>query len=242
MPDKNVNPRPRHTTPGWHRLMRMVARLLLKPIERIDVQGLENIPKDQPFIGVMNHLSSFDTLTMIAVGPIMRVAVFAAIEHRSDFIAGWALDRLRVIWVRRGEADREAIRIALDEIKSGSIMGVAIEGTRSRTGGLMDGKTGAVYLATRANVPVLPVVIWGTDKVKHNLRHFTRTTVHVRVGSPLRLPEGRASAAQLQQYTDQIMLKLATMLPPEYRGVYRDRVLGDQGSVIRDQRSVLGNG
>jgi 1-acyl-sn-glycerol-3-phosphate acyltransferase len=224
MSERNLNPLPRHTTPGWQRFMRTMARLIIRPLARIDVQGFENIPRDKAFIGVLNHLSSFDTLTMIAVGPIRPVSVFAAIEHRSDFIAGWALDKLRVIWVHRGEADREAIRIALDEIKGGAIMGVAIEGTRSRTGGLQEGKTGAVYVATRAGVPILPVVIWGTEQIKHNLRRFKRSTVHIRVGQLIELPAGRAGASELQQYTDQIMLKLASMLPPQYRGVYRDRV------------------
>ena len=224
MSENNINPLPRHTTPGWQRFMRAMARLILWPIARVDVQGLEDLPLDQPFVGVVNHLSSFDPLTIIAIGPIARVSVLAAIEHRSDFIAGWALDKLRVIWVRRGEADREAIKIALDELKSGSIMGVAIEGTRSRIGGLQEGKTGAAYLATRANVPILPVVVWGTEKIWSNLRRLRRSTVHVRFGKMFHLPEGRASAAELQQYTDQIMLKVAAMLPPEYRGVYRDRV------------------
>jgi 1-acyl-sn-glycerol-3-phosphate acyltransferase len=220
---KSLNPLPRHTTPGWQRFIRFFARLILFPITRLDVQGYEHIPADS-FMGVCNHLSSFDTITLIAVGPIRRLALFAAIEHRADFIAGWALEKLRVIWLKRGEADREAIKIALDEIKDGAAFGIAIEGTRSRTGALIEGKTGAAYLATRANIPILPCVIWGTEQIKHNLRKFKRTTVHVRIGEAFRLPDGRAGTEQLQQYTDQIMLKMASMLPPEYRGVYADRV------------------
>jgi 1-acyl-sn-glycerol-3-phosphate acyltransferase len=179
-------------------------------------------------VGVTNHLSSFDTLTLIALAPVMRGTAFGAVEHRSDFIAGWALDRLGLIWVRRGEADRDAIKIALGELKSGTSVGVAIEGTRSRTGGLLPGKTGAVYLATRANVPVLPLVVWGTEQVITNLKHLKRSVIHVRVGPVIHLPEGRAGTAQLEQYTDEIMLKMAQMLPPQYRGVYRER-MRDEG-------------
>lgn len=219
----NINPLPRHTTPGWQSFMRFFARLFMLPLARFDVQGLEHVPAG-PFMGVTNHLSSYDTLALIALSPIRRIALFAAIEHRSDFIAGWALEKLRVIWLKRGEADREAIKIALDEIKDGAAFGIAIEGTRSRTGALIEGKTGAAYLATRANVPILPAVIWGTEQIKHNIRKFKRTTVHIRVGEPFNLPEGRAGTEQLQQYTDQIMLKMAVMLPPEYRGVYADRM------------------
>jgi 1-acyl-sn-glycerol-3-phosphate acyltransferase len=222
-PTKSLNPLPRHTTPGWQRFMRFFARVILFPIARLDLQGAENIPADA-FMGVCNHLSSFDTLTLIAIGPIRRLALFAAIEHRSDFIAGWALNKLRVIWLKRGEADRDAIKIALDEIKAGAAFGIAIEGTRSRTGALIEGKTGAAYLATRANIPILPCVIWGTEQIKHNLRRFKRTTVHVRIGEPFHLPEGRAGTEQLQQYTEEIMLKMASMLPSEYWGVYAEKM------------------
>jgi 1-acyl-sn-glycerol-3-phosphate acyltransferase len=220
---KPLNPLPRHTTPGWQRFMRFFARLIMLPIARLDMQGMEHVPPDA-FMGVCNHLSSFDTLTLIAIGPLRRISLFAAIEHRSDFIAGWALNQLRVIWLRRGEADREAIKIALDEIKAGSAFGIAIEGTRSKTGALIEGKTGAAYLATRANIPILPAVIWGTEQIKHNLRRFKRTTVHIRIGEPFHLPEGRAGTEQLQQYTDQIMLKMASMLPSEYWGVYAEKM------------------
>ncbi len=220
----DINHPPRHTTPGFHRLIKTAAYLIIRLVARLDVKGLENIPPDRPFVGVTNHLSSFDTLSMIALAPVRRGTAFAAIEHRRDFVAGWALDRLGMIWVRRGEADREAVKIALDELKSGTVLGVAIEGTRSRTGGLLQGKTGAVYLANRANVPVLPMAVWGTEQVKHNLRRLKRSVVHVRVGPLIHLPEGRMNTAQLEEYTDQIMLKLAAMLPPDYRGAYRERL------------------
>jgi 1-acyl-sn-glycerol-3-phosphate acyltransferase len=169
-------------------------------------------------------LSSFDTLTGIAVGPIRQATTFAAIEHRSDPIGGWILDQLGVIWVRRGEADREAIKIALDELRSGTVMPMAIEGTRSRTGGLQPGKTGPAFLASRTHVPLVPGAIWGTEKIISNLKRLRRSDVHVRLGQPFHLPEGRASTEQLEEYTDQVMLKIAAMLPPQYRGVYAEQV------------------
>ncbi len=218
-----LNRLPRHTTPRKQRLAKYPLLLLLKTVARIDAQGLEKLPAG-PFVYAMNHLSSFDTLTGIALGPIRQATAFAAVEHRSDPIAGWILDQLGMIWVRRGEADREAIKIALDEIKSGTLMAMAIEGTRSRTGGLQPGKTGAAFLASRAHVPMVPAAIWGTEKIISNLKHLRRSEVHLRVGEPFHLPEGRVNIEQLEEYTDQLMLKIAAMLPPEYRGVYRGRL------------------
>jgi 1-acyl-sn-glycerol-3-phosphate acyltransferase len=212
----------RHSTPGFHRLAKGVSGLLVKCLMRPDVQGLEHLPSDSAFIGVTNHLSSFDPLLVLATMPVRPITMFAALEHRHDFIAGWALDRLGAIWIDRGEPGREALRIALNELTHGTAFGIAPEGTRSRTGGLLKGKTGAAYLATRANVPILPTVLWGTEKISRNLRRFRRTLVHMRMSEAIHLPEGRAGTEKLQEYTDTLMRRMASMLPPEYRGVYAD--------------------
>lgn len=219
----NFNRLPRHTTPAKQRLAKYPLLFLLKTVARVDVQGFENLPREGAYVYVMNHLSSFDTLTGIAIGPIRQATAFAAVEHRRDPIGGWLLDQLGVIWVRRGEADRDAIKIALDELKSGTALAMAIEGTRSRTGGLQPGKTGPVFLATRTNVPIVPAAVWGTEHIISNLKRLKRSQVHLRIGQPLQLPAGRANTEQLERYTDEIMLKIAAMLPPEYRGVYAER-------------------
>jgi len=211
----------RHSTPGFQRLVRLTARLILKCVARFHTQGLEHIPQGA-FIGVTNHLSSFDPLPILSAMPIRPVTIFAAIEHRRDFIAGWALDRLGSIWIDREEPGRDALRIALNELSLGTALGIAPEGTRSKTGALQRGKTGAVYLATRANVPIVPAVVWGTEKIKHNLRRLKRTDVYFRMSEPIRLPEGRADMEKLEEYTGLVMRRMASMLPAEYRGVYAD--------------------
>jgi 1-acyl-sn-glycerol-3-phosphate acyltransferase len=211
----------RHSPPGFHRLAKGVSRLVIACLTRLDVQGLKNLPSSG-FVGVTNHLSSFDPMLILATMPVRPVAMFAAIEHRRDFIVGWALERLGAIWIDRDDPSREALRIALNEIAWGAAFGIAPEGTRSKTGGLQAGKTGAVYLATRAQVPILTTVVWGTEQIARNLRRFRRTLVHLHIDAPIHLPPGRADAAKLQEYTDMIMRRMAAMLPPEYRGVYAD--------------------
>jgi 1-acyl-sn-glycerol-3-phosphate acyltransferase len=223
MDQSKLNRPPRHTTPRKQRLIKYPLLALLKLVARVDAQGLEDLP-DGPFVAVVNHLSSFDTLTGIAIAPIRQATTFAALEHRSDPIGGWVLDQLGVIWVHRSEADRDAIKLALEEIKSGTVMAMAIEGTRSRTGGLQPGKSGPTFLASRGHVPLVPAAIWGTEKIVTNLKHLRRSEVHLRIGQPFHLPEGRANTEQLEAYTDQVMLKIAALLPPQYRGVYADRV------------------
>lgn len=214
----------RHSTPRFHALVRFFARLILKIIARVHVEGVEYLDLPGAYLGVTNHLSSYDPVVVIGTMPRRQFSIFAAIEHRHDFVVGWALDRLGAIWIDRDQPSREALRIALNELAHGAIFGIAPEGTRSQTGALIEGKTGVAYLATRANAPIVPGALWGTEKIKHNLRRLRRTDVYIHVGEPIYLPQGRANTQQLQEYTDLIMHRLAEMLPEEYRGVYRGAI------------------
>jgi len=75
------------------------------------------------------------------------------------------------------------------------------------------------------NAVIVPVVLWGTENVSAAWKTFSRADVHVKFGTPFRLPEGRARTAKLDEYTDEIMTTLAAMLPDAYRGVYKDHPL-----------------
>ena len=79
-------------------------------------------------------------------------------------------------------------------------------------------------LAVRTGAAILPVVIWGVLPFGQNLRRLRRTETHMVVGKPFRVTvEGRkVSREQLDEITDEIMYRLAELLPPECRGVYKD--------------------
>jgi 1-acyl-sn-glycerol-3-phosphate acyltransferase len=86
---------------------------------------------------------------------------------------------------------------------------------------LQRGKLGAAYLATRADVPLVPVAISGTEHMAQRIWRLRRTPVRVAIGEPFRLPEhGRVPTQNLIKYTESIMLRIAELLPPEYRGAY----------------------
>ena len=109
---------------------------------------------------------------------------------------------------------------ALAVLNAGGMLAIAPEGTRSRTGGLLQGKPGIAWLATQFDVPVIPLVAWGHEKWRQRGKRLGRIPIHVRAGVPLRFPQGLPSPGTLHRYTDQIMAQLAALLPPEYRGVY----------------------
>ena len=99
---------------------------------------------------------------------------------------------------------------------------MAPEGTRARGEYVLQrGKVGTAYLATRANVPIVPVALTGVEKIKRDLPRLRRARVTVSVGEPIHLPEsGRVERAKLDKYTDLIMGRIAALLPESYRGAY----------------------
>ena len=211
--------------PRWYALVRSFARFSFWLLTRTAICGLENLPPCGPYIVVTNHLSAIDPPLILASIPTC-ITVFAADTHRHEFIVGELMNALGAIWVRRGEPDREALRSALDVLKAGGVVGVAPEGTRSRTGGLLEGKIGAAYLANRADVLLVPVALAGTEVGMPSVLRLTRPKLTVTLGKPFRLPDAnpRADRPQLRAHTELIMRTLAAMLPEKLRGVYRDCV------------------
>ncbi len=204
-----------------HHILRAIVNVLLGLITHREYVGMENIPAEPPYILVINHLSVFDAPLLLTVCP-HTIRAFAAAKHKRNPLYAAVLVMAGSIWVRRGEVDRKALREALDVLKRGEALGMAPEGTRARgTYALQKGKTGAAYLATRADVPVVPVGLTGTEQIKRNLPRLRRTHVRVVVGKPFRLPEsGRVRGQKLHEYTDLIMRRIAELLPEEYRGLY----------------------
>ncbi len=198
---------------------------IMRVITRLDVEGVEQIPLDGPLIIAPNHLHALDGPVVAAVIP-RRLTVLAA-DKWEHTVAGLLLRIFtNSIFVARGEADRAALSRALAVLKTGQSLTVAPEGTRSRSGGLLPGKNGPVYLASRGPAPIIPIVVWGQERALGDWRRLRRPEIHVRVGPPICLPPeaGRARSEGLNQYTDALMLEMARMLPPAYRGHYRDRI------------------
>jgi len=205
----------------FYRLMRTVINLLLGLLTHREYSGLENIPPTPPYILAINHVSALDSPALLTVCP-HRVRAFAAAKHKHHPLYAPLLALMGSIWVRRGEIDRHALQEALAALERGEVLGMAPEGTRSRDiHALQEGKSGVAYLATRANVPVVPVGITGTEEIIPSLLRLHRACVRVVVGQPFFLPEnGRVRGQLLREYTDLVMHHIADLLPEEYRGVY----------------------
>jgi len=211
--------------PAFYRILQRLLQWVIRLLTRIEVQGVENIPTSGAFILATNHLHAFDLPVAFAYNP-RQVTVFAADKWRGK-LGGRLIEAVtQTIFVARGEVDRGALGQALEVLKAGGVMAIAPEGTRSRTGGLLPGKSGVIYLAARAGVPVVPTAMWGQEKVMPGWARLRRAPVHLHFGAPITLPAEatRFRTAELDARTEQLMLALARMLPPEYRGVYAEKV------------------
>jgi 1-acyl-sn-glycerol-3-phosphate acyltransferase len=122
------------------------------------------------------------------------------------------------ICVRRGEADRQAIRDGEDRLAKGLAVAILPEGTRSKSDALGPGQPGAAFLALRKGVPILPYGIWGAERLRKPTDALRRPKIDIRFGEPFVLDP--ALRKDLPAATEQIMRSIAALLPPAYRGAY----------------------
>lgn len=191
---------------------------------RVDGSQLARIPEQGPLILVTNHVNFLDAPLLYTHLQPRPLAGFAKAETWDNPALAVLANLWGAIPLQRGEVDLAALRAALDALKTGCILGVAPEGTRSGNGHLQEGQSGIVLLALRTEAPILPLASYGGERFRHNLTRLRRTEVHVRVGHPFYLapPRGRLTRQVRQQITDEIMYQLAALLPPAYRGIYAD--------------------
>ncbi len=222
------------------KLLYWVMKFLLLVLTRRDISGLENIPEKGGFILSPNHLSMLDAPLVFVSIKREDITALAANKHHKNRFLRWIINAANGIWLNREEVDPQAIRAAVDHLKRGGALGIAPEGTRSRSGVLQEGKSGVAYLANKAGVPVYPVAIWGTEKGFYELKHLRRPLLHMQVGKPLYFPEVERHErdAALKRNTEELMCQIAALLPEEYHGFYagypRVKELIEQSQIIRD--------
>ena len=202
------------------RIVHWIIRFLVWLLTKVTIEGLENVPAQGGFVLAVNHLDYLDAPIIFAKMP-RRMVVFAADKWAKTPFSGWILSHVgTAIYVDRGAPDRKALAAALTVLKAGGALAMAPEGTRSPTGGLTEGHTGVAYLSTRSAAPILPMVAYGQEQSDLYWKRLRRVPVCIRIGPLIHLPAEKARTEQLHQYTEQLMLTLASMLPEQYRGVY----------------------
>jgi 1-acyl-sn-glycerol-3-phosphate acyltransferase len=207
----------------WTQTQRLVQRLialLVRATMRVRVEGLEHVPPSGPAIIAGNHLSLLDSVVVIPYLPRPTILLLAE-ELRVWPWIGLVLGRIgNAILVRRGSGERRPVELAAAVLAAGGIVAVAPEGRRSKSGSLQRGRNGVARLAVRTGAPVVPVAIWGQERAFRSWRRLRRAPVDVRFGASPSLGNLNASAPTV--VTTRVMVEIARLLPPEYRGAYAD--------------------
>lgn len=210
-----------------YRLLRAATGLALVFQMRLEISGSERLPETGPLLFVSNHLGLTDQL---AIGAHLRreLRILAKAEVFEWPIIGWLARRSDAVPIRRGEADREAMRTMRDLLRSGAWVLVFPEGTYVDADmplGMLPVKTGAAWLAWHTGATIVPVAITGTEVVwspGRGWRIWHRPRVRVIFGDPYQpvWPTQVAPKVAWRIIADEMALRIASLLPEDYRGVY----------------------
>lgn len=208
-----------------YRTLRSIVRFLMKLIADIEINGIEKLPAGNVIIAA-NHLGRLDTAALFCILDREDIIMPVAEKYKNHPLYGVLGRSANAIWLNRFEADYSALRQILERMKQGGLLVIAPEGTRSKTEALQEGKMGVAFLASKSGYPILPVAVTGTEDrvIVENLKHFRRSKITATAADLMyvEIPKGKGREEAMQQATDEIMCRIAALLPEKYRGVYTD--------------------
>lgn len=227
----------------------VAARVFVLPGLRVGIRmkvfGLDNVPKRGGALVICNHLGWFDPVLLMAAAP-RPILWMAKAEFVKYPILRWFAMQAGAFPVRRGQADRQALRHAQGLLDDGMLVGMFPEGTRSKSGGLKEPFGGASLVALRSHAPIIPCALVGTDGLplsgsKPSIRRRYPKVAAI-FGEPFTLEQVAADGTKrsLDDLTDAMMSEIARMLPERYRGIYADLCEESHPAVRRDNITFTG--
>ncbi|MBL8965898.1 MAG: 1-acyl-sn-glycerol-3-phosphate acyltransferase [Spirochaetaceae bacterium] len=201
------------------------CKIGMRSVYRIDAAEMAKVPREGPLIAYTNHTGLAEAPILYThLKPRKHVTGIAKAEFWDNWFMRWIFTLWELIPVHRGEADMEAMRVSIDALKRGYILGIAPEGTRNKTGKLIRAQPGIAILALHSGALLQPVAHTMEGSLGENLKRFRRTPFKVRVGRVFKidLRDRKVTKEARQEIADEIMYQLAKLLPEENRGAYAD--------------------
>lgn len=192
----------------FYKVFKVLCRIWFGLIFRTRVIGAENIPKDGEFILAANHVSNWDP-PFLGTFIGRTVCYMGKEELFSNPVMAWVCRNLHVFPVKRGAADKSAIKTAIKILKDGKCFGIFPEGTRSKTGKLGKAEPGVSLIAAMTKAPIIPAAIVNTEKIFSREKFLPRLAVVY--GTPLRFTGSTKDKQALADFAQEIMNAIAKL-------------------------------
>lgn len=211
---------------SWQPIALAALRPVFQFLWRIKVTGLENLPTDGPAVMCPNHLAAIDSFFLPSVLP-RGIQYVGKAEYLDDWKTAKLFPALGMIPIDRrgGDHATAALDAARQVLERGDLFGIYPEGTRSRSGKLHKGHTGAARLAIETGAPIVPVGLIGTLEVQppeQSMPNFFRT-VTINIGKPIQVDRYQnriGDRAVYRQVIDEVMFEIKGLSGQDYEHTY----------------------
>jgi 1-acyl-sn-glycerol-3-phosphate acyltransferase len=207
------------------RVINSLLRTFFRLFFRIDRSELAKVPQTGPLLMMVNHTSNLEGPMLYAFlhpRPLHALAKQELWDHK--FMA-YLMNMWKSIPVDRQNMGRSTMDACFKVLDDQHILAIAPEGTRSKDGKLQEGKGGVAFIAHKKDIPMIPVAVMGFTSFSRNIRRLRRTVITIKVGEVFEIVQkgGRIDANARQALADEIMMRLAVLMPNEMRGHYKDK-------------------
>lgn len=209
----------------------LLSRIILRKYAVAEITGRETLKEREgkPTLFIANHLSNIDGIVLNQLLKKNSISFMAGIKLGGSPLTSFFLRTVSHIPITPGSADKNAIKEAIKHLRGGGSIMIFPEGTRSRTGSLIEAKKGLVLLAKMADVPIVPIALEGTELLlpirddDMGGEKLQKAHIKVKVGKPFALPSKDELAGYEdwgRKCADYAMYRIAELLDTKYRGVY----------------------
>ncbi|MCR8645500.1 1-acyl-sn-glycerol-3-phosphate acyltransferase [Paenibacillus sp. N1-5-1-14] len=204
----------------------------LKKYANIKITGMENLKGIQtPTIFICNHLSNSDGLVLDKALKEVDPTFVAGEKLSHHAVTSIGVNVIKTTTIKPNTADKEGIERIIKLVKQGESLLIFPEGTRSRTGSLIEAKKGILLIARLTGAPIVPIGLYGTEKLlpinkegDMKAESFNHADVYINIGKQFEVHK-RAKEQDKNEYEEfainNMMKRIAELLPEDYRGVYK---------------------